>query len=265
MDLHHRIYIALLTCLLALACVAGWFFVQNEREAILTQQEIRRDLAQFANPQTGLQAEALARVDSGFALIDKHLDVATAQAGAQLTGLRLALFGPDSPAEDLKDHIGTLGAIGAIRDAAVGVMTSGTTAAAAGIQSLQALLEKRLDLAGDFIAELLNDPKTGLIPPIISVVRIVNQVAVDHLVEKGNHASWPADITGLLRALELSMGSVEQSAKVITAAMPEFVDDAKSITRDVKREADQLTKPQGFWSSLKSWLLVIARIYAAVS
>lgn len=39
---------------------------------------------------------------------------------------------------------------------------------------------------------------------------------------------------------------------------------SQGIASDIKREADQLTKPQGFWGQLKSWLLTFARIYGAV-
>ncbi len=73
-----------------------------------------------------------------------------------------------------------------------------------------------------------------------------------------------AETMGVLGATKITMGQAAKTAKVIADEAPKMTEHADRIAVDVTREADTLTKPQSFWSALRSWLLTVARIYGAL-
>jgi hypothetical protein len=80
-----------------------------------------------------------------------------------------------------------------------------------------------------------------------------------------------AETMGVLGATKVTMGEAAKAAKTFDQKWPEMLANgdrisgsAEGIAEDVKREADQLTKPQTFWAQFRTWLLTLARIWAAV-
>ncbi len=106
------------------------------------------------------------------------------------------------------------------------------------------------------------------------------------------YSALPGDLDKRLgetnRTLAETMKPVRETAQQIDDAAPLFLDcdhnpdclfnryqgvsksleqvggSSEAIAGDVRREADQLTKPQSFWGALRSWTLTLARIWGAL-
>ena len=100
--------------------------------------------------------------------------------------------------------------------------------------------------------------------------------------------SLDKQLTALNETLSASAQPIRETAQQIDDAAPLFLDcdhnpdcffnryqgvsksiekvgvSSQGIASDIKREADQLTKPQTFWGQVRSWLFTLAKIYGAI-
>jgi hypothetical protein len=93
-------------------------------------------------------------------------------------------------------------------------------------------------------------------------------------LEKDAKDSWDSnyyDVASLLDSAEVTTTSIAQTSEAIRDAAPKLTasisgvaTSADGIAADVKREADDLTKPQTFWAQFRMWLLAAARIVGAL-
>jgi hypothetical protein len=229
LDLHHRIYIVLLTCLLGLGCVAGWYFVANEREAILTQQEARKDLRTLVDPKTGLQTAVLARVDTATGVIDRQLTNALGKADGQLTN-------------------------------ALGKADKQITAGLAEVHLLNLNADKR---SGELL-KIAAGVRGDLKPSLDNTAALVKD-AQDSLDD--SYFDIKATIesaTVTTHSIALASEAIANAAPSVSASVVGIGKSADGITADVHTATAEFVKPKTVLQQIQSWLLTIARIYGAI-
>jgi hypothetical protein len=110
----------------------------------------------------------------------------------------------------------------------------------------------------------VNGQLTTLNQTAALAVQPIGQLAERYTIPAREVQGLVAEMMGVLGATKITMGQTAVTAKVIAVEAPKMTAHVDSVASSVEREADQLTKPQTFWSSLRTWLLTLARIYGAI-